>query len=158
MTALKMRSWWCRTSRVLTRFRCYVVYEGQWLSVKLYSWAPVVTESSEILVCRSSSIYYQFYIARSFFERTVLCQLSRAGHRSPYMAYIRYPYYGSRHRTVEASGRPTVRPFLYGSCTGQSNPARFVFLSVLRYINLPIWSVAPVFDHQHHCSGWIAYP
>jgi hypothetical protein len=48
---------------------------------------------------------------------------TRAGHRNPYMAYIR-PYYGSRHRTVDAMGELIIRPFLYGSCTGRRNPAR----------------------------------
>ena len=75
----------------------------------------------------------------------------RAGHHRLYMVHIWHPYYGSHHCTIEVSGGPTVQLFLYRSCMGQSNPAQFQFqfLLVSKYINLPIWSITPVFVHQH---------
>ena len=46
--------------------------------------------------------------------------MSRAEHRTPYMAYIRCPYYGSCPRTVEAIGARSIHPLLYGLCVGRT--------------------------------------
>jgi hypothetical protein len=72
----------------------------------------------------------------------------RAEHRTPYMAYIRCPYYGSHPRTIEAIRVPTIQPFLYGLCMGQSNLARISFISVSRCLPLQFCCINIVSIHN----------